>query len=264
MAVNPFVLLPLYIYPEAGLWDPLFTAASTYPNVNFQVIVNPWTGPGEGDCPDESFTTAMQQIHEHANIKTLGYVHTANSWDCGQSGTDICVTSAPIEELKANVTKYQNWGSQECGNLPVDGIFFDESPSLADQDQISYMREASSFAKNTLTHAGKITMFNAGTGVESNTYWDLADYICVLENSGSEYDGSSTDDLTAGGKYADQATYILYNYEGDQAQLQQDVQAIFGEGIAGLSVTDTDGYISWSDNWMQFVGAVDAVVNGGQ
>ena len=260
MALNPFILLPLYIYPESGLWDPLFTAASAHPAVDFQVIVNPWTGPGEGSCSEESFTSVLQQVQQYPNIRTLGYVHTANAWDCGESGTDICVTSAPAEEVKGNVTTYSNWASEECGALGVDGIFFDESPSTDEEGYVAYMADVSAFAKATLGQEA-ITMFNAGTGVSAQ-YWDLADYICVLENSGSTFESFSTEDLdelTSGGKYADQATFILYDYEGD---LRADVQDIVGKGISGVSVTDAEGYVSWGKNWMDFVRVVDEVVNG--
>lgn len=265
MAINPFILLPLYMYPEAGVWDPLFTAASAHHSVDFQVIINPWTGPGEGSCPDDAFTAAMQQIQSYSNIKTLGYVHTANRWDCGKSGSDICSTSAPIEELKANVTTYQHWGSKECGNLAVDGIFFDEAPSTSKSEYIDYMREASIFAKETLTHGGKTVLFNAGTSV-TKQYWNLADYICVLENSGEAYESVSDDvgELDAGGKYSDQATFILYDYQREGAQMKKNIQSIVGKGIGGLSMTDTNGYVSWSNNWMDFVAAFDEVANGRQ
>lgn len=267
MAVNPFVLLPLYIYPEAGLWNPLFTAASAHPNVEFQVIVNPWTGPGAEDCPDDAFTAAMQQVHEYDNIKTLGYVHTANSWDCGASGSDICVTTAAMEELKANVTKYNKWGSDGCGGVPVDGIFFDESPYTANSDFVSYMREAAAFARKTLTHGGNNVMFNAGAIVEDEAYWQLADWICTLEGVLEDQKGQGSiaellDQRTGGGEHGDQTAVILYGYGGGTQQLEKDVARILDAGVVGLSVTDTAGYVSWSDGWMDFVGAVDEAVSG--
>lgn len=40
------ILLPLYIYPSSGVWDPVYDAISDNPDVTFRVIVNPDSGPG--------------------------------------------------------------------------------------------------------------------------------------------------------------------------------------------------------------------------
>ena len=42
------ILLPLYLYPLTGAWDSVYNAASTYPSVNFYLIVDPDSGPGAG------------------------------------------------------------------------------------------------------------------------------------------------------------------------------------------------------------------------
>lgn len=40
------ILLPLYVYPLTGVWDPVYNAASAYPDVTFRVIVDVDSGPG--------------------------------------------------------------------------------------------------------------------------------------------------------------------------------------------------------------------------
>ena len=42
------VLLPLYVYPESGAWDPVYSAVSSNPSVEFVVVVNPDSGPDDG------------------------------------------------------------------------------------------------------------------------------------------------------------------------------------------------------------------------
>jgi hypothetical protein len=40
------VILPLYTWPSDGAWDPVYDALVAYPEVDFNVIVNPNSGPG--------------------------------------------------------------------------------------------------------------------------------------------------------------------------------------------------------------------------
>lgn len=40
------ILLPLYIYPLTGVWDPVYDAIEANPDLIFRVIVNVDSGPG--------------------------------------------------------------------------------------------------------------------------------------------------------------------------------------------------------------------------
>lgn len=48
------ILLPLYEWPtDNTTWSPVFEAATAHPHINFKVIVNPNTGPGDtGKIPN--------------------------------------------------------------------------------------------------------------------------------------------------------------------------------------------------------------------
>ena len=74
MVNHAFILLPLYIYPLPGAWDPLFNAAKANPTVTFQAVINPYSGPN-GPCPDASYINATSYLNTIPNIKTLAYVH---------------------------------------------------------------------------------------------------------------------------------------------------------------------------------------------
>jgi Spherulation-specific family 4 len=53
------VLLPLYIYPLTGVWDPVYDAIAAYPDLLFRVIVNVDSGPG-GDGEHASIVQLLQ------------------------------------------------------------------------------------------------------------------------------------------------------------------------------------------------------------
>ncbi|KXL46180.1 hypothetical protein M433DRAFT_149440 [Acidomyces richmondensis BFW] len=257
-----FILVPLYIYPLPGAWDLLFEAAKAYPNVTFQAIVNPDNGPGASECPDSSYINATAQLNTLANIQTLAYVHTAASWDCGPDADDICPCTQPLSALEANISKYQNWnvaGKCTSQDIHVDGIFFDEAPS--DGNCTAYMSGATSFAKSTLTR-GSTVLFNAGQAVNT-TYWAIADYINIFEDTEAAYDSADIGSLDENGKYSSQSTMIIHSYTSGWSTMQQDVNTILSlqhDAMAGLYISNLDGYSNFPSNWTGFVAEVQTVV----
>jgi len=258
-----FILVPLYIYPLPGAWDPLFNAAKAYPNVTFQAVINPDTGPGAGKCPDASYINATSHLNAIPNIKTLAYVHTAARFDCGPYQSYICPCTQPMSALQANITKYQNWniaGKCTTQDVHIDGIFFDESPS--DASNITYMRNITNFAKSTLTH-GSTVLFNSGQAVDTG-YWAIADYINVFEDTEVQYDSADIGALDGEGAYHSQTTMILHDYTDGASIMQRDVNTILNEkndAMAGLYITDLGIYSEFPTNWMGFVSEVQTVVN---
>lgn len=93
---KPFILLPLYIWPGTGVWDPLFAAAEANPSLELWVIVNPFNGPGLNVLPDANYLEVLPRLTAVPNIKVIGYVRC----DYGKR---------PIEEILAEIDKYANW-----------------------------------------------------------------------------------------------------------------------------------------------------------
>ncbi|KAK4549788.1 hypothetical protein LTR36_005089 [Oleoguttula mirabilis] len=259
-----FVLVPMYIYPTPGAWDPLFSAAKANPNVTFQAVINPWDGPGAGSCPDTNFINATSYLNAISNIKTLAYVHTANQYDCGPYGNWICPCSQPLSALEANITTYQNWPTASCStnnakDIHIDGIFFDEAPT--DGNCTAYMQNATAFAKTTLTH-GNTVLFNPGGAVNAS-YWSIADYINVFEDSEAAYDIADIGALDGQGAYRAQSTMIIYGDTDESTTLHRDVNTILSsknDDMAGLYITDKTIYSEFPGNWTGFVSEVAAVV----
>ena len=104
------ILFPLYIHPyPLSLWQPLTDAAVKYPDITFTAVVNPSNGPAVDDkgCPDRDFVEGIASLNKHANIRTMGYVHTANSSTCG-GGTDICFCTN--DEVEAQTARHRCQG----------------------------------------------------------------------------------------------------------------------------------------------------------
>lgn len=42
------IILPLYVWPiDDSTWSPVYDAISSHPDIEFQVIINPESGPGD-------------------------------------------------------------------------------------------------------------------------------------------------------------------------------------------------------------------------
>jgi hypothetical protein len=130
------VLVPLYVYPSPGAWDPLFTAYATntfflpsgdfklttpritnHPHLNFTVVVNPASGPGVQPIPDSNYTREIPKLNKHANVRTVGYVSTS-------------YTNRNISLALRGIDTYSAWSENSTiAGLGMEGIFLDETPS---------------------------------------------------------------------------------------------------------------------------------------
>lgn len=262
-----FVLLPLYIYPLPNAWTPLFNAANSYPDLTFLVVINIENGPGASACPNSDYTSAIHSLNSHSNIVALGYVHTASRYNCGASGKDICPATRSQADLQAEINKYQKWSSSTaaggCGSpsIHVNGIFFDEAPTVA--ANVTYMQTISTYARNTLTN-GHTIVFNTGSAVDTG-YWTWADFINVFEDTEAAYDVADIGALDGNGVYSEKTTLIIHTYTSSLATEERDVDTIIDsdhDNIAGVFITERtvaqNPYNAFPAKWNELCQYVDA------
>lgn len=77
MVLLASILLPLYLYPQPGAWNWVTNAVATYPSIDFNIIVNPHSGPGPANSfPDALYIDAIASMNAFENTNLLGYVDT--------------------------------------------------------------------------------------------------------------------------------------------------------------------------------------------
>ncbi|KAK0616352.1 Spherulation-specific family 4, partial [Immersiella caudata] len=184
------VLVPLYIYPSPNAWEPLFTAARSYPLQDFVVVVNPDNGPGCSPVPDCNYLKALSELSTLANVIILGYIYCSYG-------------DRPLAEIETDIRIYHGWshqqnslstwsghdlhGSPRMKSLTIDGIFVDEVPS--EQECLEFMSSISHTATTTLKHSGfarPLVIFNPGIFVIP-AFYELAGYVVVFENAAPEW-----------------------------------------------------------------------------
>jgi hypothetical protein len=100
-----------------------------HPSLDFQVIINPSSGPGQsGSQPEPQYTLCIEQLkNAGSNVNLIGYVST-NYGDRDQA------------EISADIQTYAGWDDA----YKLNGIFFDEEANTADKVELyeGYASEA--------------------------------------------------------------------------------------------------------------------------
>ncbi|EPE28049.1 hypothetical protein GLAREA_04840 [Glarea lozoyensis ATCC 20868] len=165
------ILVPLYIYPHLGQWDPLYWAAWSHPKVNFTVIVNPCSGPC-GQNLSSTYINEIPKLKQYKNIQTLGYVATN-------------YTNKGLDNVLEEIGLYANWSSNwNDSRISVDGIFFDETPGLYDWRKFAYLETAQKAVKSLPGLGQQIVVHNPGTLPDRVwNYMNLSDVTVIFEQS---------------------------------------------------------------------------------
>ncbi|KAF2868585.1 Spherulation-specific family 4-domain-containing protein [Massariosphaeria phaeospora] len=133
--MNASVIIPLYVYPSAGAWDPVYEMVLSYPRVQFTAIVNPHSGPGEGMLPNEDYLQAIQTLNSFSNVRTIGYV--ATTW-----------FKRDLSSVLQDIAVYAGWGNHDS-SLAMSGVFFDEIPTGYSSELVSYLQTISKAVHNS-------------------------------------------------------------------------------------------------------------------
>ncbi|KAF5664990.1 Spherulation-specific family 4 [Fusarium heterosporum] len=234
---RPHLVVPLYIYPTPGAWEPLFEAARESPDVSFIVIVNPFNGPGADSLPDSSYQNALTQLSAFPNVQLLGYVY------CSYGRRDIV-------DVQKDIAIYSGWNL----NFNIAGIFFDEVSS-ADQDT-SLMASLSHFTRSTwnqTTGRSGFVVYNPGVAV-GEAFYRNADLIVAFEQSEHQWQNRYLRQNVPTSPIQTRAKdiAIIHSCVGDATSLARQVAKM---GLGGIYLTEQSGggYTHWPKSWFEVI-----------
>lgn len=194
-----FILAPLYVYPgtSASAWNNVTAAIAAYPNVQWQIIVNPGSGPGTTGYPtDQNYITGIAKLNSYQNVQTLGYV-------------DTNYTLRAFTDVTADISVYAHWSSYTEANISIAGIFFDDVNNTAASAVYTYMHNASAYANSTVPSDITPVVFNTGTLAPPQLF-SYCDTVVEFENPFSNYKNDTTIG-TIPSEYRGQSAIIVYN-----------------------------------------------------
>ena len=197
------ILLPLYEYPgtSAAAWANATAAIAAYPGVNWQVIINPNSGPGTtGTSPsDPNYITGISKLNSYANVITLGYVDTA-------------YYTRAYSAVVGDVAVYASWANYKKANISIGGIFFDDvvtaSPTPS-SDTLKYYHNISTYAYANVPSDVTPVVFNPG-GLGPTQLFSWCDTMVEFESPLSSYQNVTTIKTFPAGDVG-QSAVIIYN-----------------------------------------------------
>ncbi|KAH7234412.1 Spherulation-specific family 4-domain-containing protein [Fusarium solani] len=211
-------------------WNPVFEAISSNVNIPWLVVVDPLNGPGASGKPgndDINYIDGTSKLNSYSNVKTIGYVRT----NYGQ---------APLDELKANITTWSNWGTYASADVGVDGIFFDESSANFD-----YLNEAITFARNTFSKS-ITTICNFGSRAETE-YYSICDVVIAFESclncaDGPPYESQKTLSSNIPAGYESKAAVILNRLTGTSVDGKEANRGLISEYVETMKESGLGWY----------------------
>lgn len=242
MVLPARILWPLYINPRYTSWSTLYKSLTSYPDTQYNIVVNPGSGPGDYEFCPPWYTGNLAQLRTYPNAHLLGYVHV--SW-----------ATRPIDDVKADINKYKHWDAfPGPGKIKMDGIFFDEAPKQYSTANYAYMSNVSSFAHSK---PFSTVVFNPGEAPASQ-YYAIAEQIVVWENYYSNWKSSVISNIP--NRYRSKSALVVHDFTGTSRQQNSFVQNALDNGIGGLFVTTLAVYDGWSGVWSQFLASFDRFV----
>ncbi|KAL8766981.1 MAG: hypothetical protein Q9209_006393 [Squamulea sp. 1 TL-2023] len=215
-----FVLLPLYLYPDdtsASAWSNVTATIAAYPEVQWQVIVNPNSGPGTYP-PDANYIAGLSKLNSYRNVITLGYVATN-------------YTQIPYTTVASEIDGYAEWATYADANISVGGIFFDEVNNTASDDVYAYYKNVADYAYAKVPSAVTPVIFNPGLPAPAELF-NYADTIVQYEGPFSSYKDVTTINTFQPGFNA-QTAIVIYNTPS-AADIKPSVDSMVQQGIQAV------------------------------
>ncbi|KAJ7241987.1 Spherulation-specific family 4 [Mycena rebaudengoi] len=215
--------------PPSRAWDPLLTAITAHPDIQFYIIANPNSGPGDANTqPNTDYQPALQSLHSHANVLLVGYVFTHFG-------------ARPLSEVRQDVLTYAGWQTA----WSVAGIFFDETQAGL---------------TSTYTSSQGYVILNPGVDIGNSDYYSLADQIVTFEERYTRYQALAPLPTP----HPAQQSVIIHTFPSDNATLASVLSTLKTSGFASVYITNvnfdetTNVYGSFGSNFPQFVADVGA------
>ncbi|KAJ5189446.1 Spherulation-specific family 4 [Penicillium cf. griseofulvum] len=223
------LLVPLYAWPGIDAWDTIYDTIAAHPSIPFYLIINPSTGPGKTQYPEDVFVTAIAKLNSYPNTEVLGYTYT-------KQGTRA---SAEVEK---DIVTYANWASYTGQNIRLSGIFFDEAPDGEDPNKLAYFQNLSRRSKNISLNT---VVFNPGVKIKADVvkWFEAADFIVEYENTYANWVARTPNEHRLTPDHYGKDAVIL-NQTPEGAIIDDVVRLAKDMGLGAIYLASGDNYMS--------------------
>ncbi|KAF4764318.1 hypothetical protein N7455_009876 [Penicillium solitum] len=229
--ISTGLLVPLYAWPGIDAWNTIYDSIEAQPSIPFYLIINPSTGPGDTEYPEEVFITAIAKLNSYSNAKVLGYTHT-------KQGT------RSSSEVEKDIATYAKWATYTGKNIRLSGIFFDEAANGEDPRKLAYFENLSRKSKSS---GLSTVIFNPGVKLVADVgkWFAAADFIVEYENTYANWVALAPDEHFSTPDHYEKSAAILNHTPGD-ADVGDVVRLAKDMGLGAIYLASDDNYMSLS------------------
>ncbi|KAF1919940.1 Spherulation-specific family 4-domain-containing protein [Ampelomyces quisqualis] len=141
------ILVPFYLNPELGSWRRLEDSIIKHHDLPFTLILSPSHGPGNATWPAATYIDAVERVSMYPNVRTVGYIDTANG-------------TVPNTTVRAQAATYAGWRNVS-EEMDVRGVYFDRAPSAEGE---GYLRNVSGAVRGWGGGEGEAGLVVVNTG----------------------------------------------------------------------------------------------------
>ncbi|KAJ5513320.1 Spherulation-specific family 4 [Penicillium fimorum] len=227
--VSTGLLVPLYTWPGTDAWNTIYDTVAAHPSIPFYLIINPSTGPGTTEYPDEVFITAIAKLNSYSNTKLLGYTYT-------KQGTRAS------SEVEKDIAVYAKWANYAEQNIRLSGIFFDEAADGEDPSKLAYFQNLSRKSKSSSLST---VVFNPGVKLKADVakWFEAADFIVEFENTYANWVARAPDENFSTPEHYGKDAVIL-NQTPEDASIDDVVRLAKDMGLGAIYLASDDNYMS--------------------
>lgn len=136
---SPFMtrvaLLPLPLTADYGNLATMQNSVGAHPELNFLVVVNPNSGPGDGPLPGDDYIREVPKLNTFPNVLTVGYVRAG--W-----------CKRPLKDTIEDIGLFAGWRLHDIPGLYVNGIYLDETPNHISRESTAFLDATTNFIKS--------------------------------------------------------------------------------------------------------------------
>ncbi|CAG7996966.1 unnamed protein product [Penicillium salamii] len=225
------VIVPLYAWPGTDAWTTVYESVAAHPSVPFYLIINPDTGPGATEYPDEPYINGISKLNSYPNAHVLGYTYTNHG-------------TRAKSDVEKDIAAYAKWTNYAGKDISLAGVFFDLTPNGEDQSKLDYFQELSSTTKESGLN---MVVFNPGAKILADVadWFAATDFIVEYENTYANWMAlAPTEHLSKQGNDAKKA--IILNQTPADASINTVVKLAKNMGLGAIYLTYDENYMGLS------------------
>ncbi|KAF2017686.1 hypothetical protein BU24DRAFT_478809 [Aaosphaeria arxii CBS 175.79] len=240
-----FIQITISLHPSSNHSRPGYRITA-HPAVDFLVVVNPNSGPGDKPLPGHDYEREVPKLNALPNVYTVGYIRI-----------DYC--RKPLHDVCEEIDRYAGWAEDfDQRGLGVKGIFVDETPNHYSAGRALYLEAVHKHIRATPGILEKqLILHNPGTPPDAGLADPGPDVIFTSEEPYERYRGDEVQKRLREYPYEHaRSAFMISAVPKDEIQTAVRDLRKRGRWVFATDLVD-DFYESFGESWNDFIAAME-------